>query len=233
MMSEAGGRERNRQKRMAAAAAVEEIADGMVVGLGTGSTAAFALEAIAERLAEGLRILGIPTSEATAEAARRLGIPLTDFAAHPTIDLTIDGADEVERGTLDLVKGGGGALLREKNVASASRRMIVVVDEGKLVDRLGSRMPLPVEVVPFGWQAAAARLAATGAEARLRMAGATPFQTDGGNYIVDCAYGGIADAPGLERRLDAIVGVVESGLFVGLAAAVIVGTTGGLRRIER
>src|SRR6185437_4216362 len=204
-----------------------------VVGLGTGSTAAFALEAIAKRLGEGLRILGIPTSEATAAAARRLGIPLTDFAAHPAIDLTIDGADEVECGTLDLVKGGGGALLREKIVASASRRMIVVVDEGKLVDRLGSRMPLPVEVVPFGWQAAAARLAATGAETRLRMAGAAPFRTDGGNYIVDCAYGGIADAPALERRLGAIVGVVESGLFVGLAAAVIVGTPAGLRRIER
>jgi ribose 5-phosphate isomerase A len=233
MMSEARDSERDRQKRMAAAAAVEEITDGMVVGLGTGSTAAFALEAIAKRLAEGLRILGIPTSEATAEAARRLGIPLTDFAAHPRIDLTIDGADEVERGTLDLVKGGGGALLREKIVASASRRMIVVVDEGKLVDRLGSRMKLPVEIVPFGWQVAAARLAATGAETRLRMAGETPFRTDGGNYIVDCAYGGIADAPALERRLGTIVGVVESGLFVGLAAAVIVGTPAGPRRIER
>src|SRR6185312_213049 len=135
------------------------VEDGMVLGLGSGSTAAFALEALANRIARGLRVAGIPTSEKTANLARRLGVPLTSFAEHRSIDLTIDGADQIERGTLSLVKGLGGALLREKIVASASRRMIVAADETKLVERLGRRTPLPVEIVPFGWETVLDRLA--------------------------------------------------------------------------
>ena len=143
-------------KRQAAEAAVAEVEDGMVLGLGTGSTAAMAVEALAARVRDGLRVVGIPTSERTAAQARGLGIPLATFAEHQRIDLTIDGADEVQRGALGLIKGLGGALLWEKIVASNSARMTVMVDESKLVDRLGEKVRLPVEVVPFGWQATAA-----------------------------------------------------------------------------
>jgi ribose 5-phosphate isomerase A len=220
-------------KRAAAARAVAEVEDGMVLGLGTGSTASFALEALAARVAKGLRVVGIPTSERTAMLARRLGVPLTDFAAHRRIDLTIDGADQVERGTLTLIKGLGGALLREKIVASASRRMIVVVDETKLVDRLGGETPLPVEIVAFGWQAVLDRLGEIGCAPRLRLAGDEPFTTDGGNYIADCAIAGISDAAVLEAQLSSVIGVVESGLFVGLASKVVIGRAGGVDVIER
>jgi ribose 5-phosphate isomerase A len=220
-------------KRAAAKRAVAEVAHGMVVGLGSGSTAAFALEFLAERVAGGLRIAGIPTSEATAALALRLGIPLTDFDRHRRIDLTIDGADQVERGTLHLIKGRGGALLREKIVAAASARLIVAVDESKLVDRLGGRTPLPVEIVPFGWQATIDRLAALGCAPQLRMDGDQPFTTDGGNCIADCALPEIADPAALEARLSAIVGLVETGLFIGLASTIIVGRPDGVDIIER
>ena len=220
-------------KRAAALRAVEEVEDGMVLGLGSGSTAAFALEALAARIARGLRIAGIPTSEKTAALARRLGIPLTSFAEHRRIDLTIDGADQVERGTLNLVKGLGGALLREKIVASASRRMIVVVDETKLVERLGARTPLPVEIVPFGWQTVLERLAEIGCAPRLRFAESMPFTTDSGNVIADCGIGEIDDARALEQQLAAVVGVIESGLFVGLASTVIIGTSTGIAILRR
>lgn len=225
--------DRDRLKRAAAIRAVEAIEDGMVLGLGSGSTAALVLEALAPRVAGGLRVLGIATSEATAAQARRLGIPLTSFAEHRRIDLTIDGADQVERGTLNLVKGLGGALLREKIVAGASARMIVVADESKMVDRLGALTPLPVEIVPFGWQAAVDRLASLGAAPALRLAGGKPFTTDGGHHIADCAFAEIADAAALESRLSAVVGVVESGLFVGLASHAIVGTSAGVIAIDR
>ena len=152
--------EQDGQKRAAAARAVAEVEDGMVLGLGSGSTAAFAVEALAARIANGLRVVAIPSSGTTATSARQLGVPLTSFAEHRRIDVTIDGADQVERGTLNLVKGLGGALLREKIVASASDRMIVVVDETKLVDRLGGSTPLPVETVSFGWQTMLDRLSA-------------------------------------------------------------------------
>jgi ribose 5-phosphate isomerase A len=220
-------------KRAAAARAVEEVEDGMVVGLGSGSTAAFAVEALAGRIAKGLRIVGLPTSEKTAALARRLGIPLTSFAEHLRIDVTIDGADQVARGTLDLVKGLGGALLREKIVASVSERMIVIVDETKLVDRLGGNTPLPVEIVVFGWQTVLDRLAAIGSAPRLRLAGDKPFTTDGGNYVADCAIAEISDAAALEARLSAVVGVIESGLFVGLASKVVVGRSTGVEVIEK
>jgi len=225
--------EQDGSKRAAAARAVMEVEDGMVVGLGSGTTAAFALEALAERIANGLRASGIPTSERTAALARRLGVPLTGFTAHRRVDVTIDGADQVERGTLNLIKGFGGALLREKIVASASDRMIVVIDRTKLVDRLGGNTPLPVEIVPFGWQTVLDRLAASGYAPRLRLAGDEPFTTDGGNYIVDCAIAEIPDAAALEARLSAIVGVVESGLFIGMASTIVVGRRTGVEVIEK
>jgi ribose 5-phosphate isomerase A len=220
-------------KRLAARAAVAEVESGMVVGLGSGSTALLALEALAERVAGGLHVAGIPTSERTAEAARRLGVPLTSFAEHRRIDLAIDGADEVELGTLNLIKGLGGSLLREKIVAVASDRLIVIVDDGKLVDRLGQRSPLPVEIVPFGSERTIERLADAGGAPVLRLSGNQPFVSDGGHYIADCRFGEIADPAALERRLRAIVGVVETGLFIGIASRVLVGTATGVKVLER
>jgi ribose 5-phosphate isomerase A len=225
--------EQDKLKRLAAEAAVAEVEDGMVLGIGTGSTAAFAIEALARRVAQGLRVVGIPTSERTAELARERGITLTSFAEHRRIDMTIDGADEVEIGSLNLIKGLGGALLREKIVASASKRMVVIVDEGKLVERLGSRAPVPVEIVPFGSEVTLDRLAAMQGRPALRMAGATPFLTDGGHHIADCAFGEIEDATGLERRLAMLTGVVESGLFIGIASRVFAGTGSGVRVLDR
>src|SRR2546430_14454665 len=146
---------RDELKRAAARRAIEEVEDGMVVGLGTGSTAAFVVEGLALRVAKGLRVVGIPTSERTAAQARRLGISIATFAEHQRLDLTIDGADEVQLGTLDLIKGLGGALLREKIVAAASNRLIIVVDQEKLVERLGGHTPVPVAITPIGWQATA------------------------------------------------------------------------------
>ena len=221
-------------KRATAQRAVEEIADGMVLGLGSGSTAELALDALAARMAQGLRVAGIPTSERTAALARRLGIPLVDFSAHRRIDLAIDGADQVERSTLNLLKGRGGALLREKIVASAADRMIVVVDETKLVDRLGgAAAALPVEIVAFGWQTVLERLAAIGCAPQLRLAADRPFITDGGNYIADCVFAEGIDAPAIEARLSAITGVVETGLFIGLAATVVVGRPSGVEVLRR
>jgi ribose 5-phosphate isomerase A len=220
-------------KRVAAEAAVAQVEDGMVLGLGSGSTAGLALEALALRVAKGLRIAGIPTSEQTAARARELGVPLTSFAEHRRIDMTIDGADEVEIGTLNLIKGHGGALLREKIVASASRQMVVIVDETKLVERLGSRMALPVEIVTFGWQVVLDRLTEAGAVPNLRGSSDQPFRTDSGNWIADCAFGAIADPAALQQRLAAMVGVVETGLFVGLVSRVIVGTARGVTILPR
>ena len=219
-------------KRQVAEAAADRVEDGMVVGLGTGSTAALMIEALGRRVAEGLRIVAIPTSERSGAQARELGIPLTDFASNPWIDLTIDGADEVHTGTLDLVKGLGGALLREKIVASASDRMVVIVDGSKLVPRLGG-VGVPVEVVAFGWETTAARLRGLGAEPALRMREGAPMQTDGGNLVLDCGFGAIEDAGALAASLKAVTGVVETGLFVGLATTVLAATAEGLQVLER
>jgi ribose 5-phosphate isomerase A len=221
--------QRDELKRMAAYRAIEYVEDGMVVGLGTGSTAYFVVEGLGERVKQGLRITGIPTSERTATQARSLGIPLATFAEHQHIDLTIDGADEVERGSLNLIKGLGGALLREKIVAASSKRLVIVVDQEKLVDQLGDHTPVPVEAVQFGWQATAARLAELGAEPVLRHAHEDhPFITDGGNYTLDCRFGRIADANELERRIISIVGVVDCGLFIDRASVVVVAATDGI-----
>jgi ribose 5-phosphate isomerase A len=224
---------RDALKRAAAEAAVELVRDGMVVGLGTGSTATFAVEALARRRREGLRFVGIPTSERTAAQAKAENIPLTSFAEHRQIDLTIDGADEVERGTLNLIKGLGGALLHEKIVAAASRRLAIVVDGLKLVDQLGARTPVPVEVVAFGLEATQAALESIGASVRLRQsATGEPFSTDSGNRILDCSFGPIADPARLEERIRRVVGVVESGLFIGRANVVFVAETNGVHRLE-
>jgi ribose 5-phosphate isomerase A len=225
--------ERNRQKRAAAARAIDFVMPGMVLGLGSGSTAEFALEALAARIAQVLQFVGIATSQRTEALARRLGIALTSFAEHRRVDLTIDGADEVERTTLNLVKGLGGALLREKIVAAASARMIVIVDEAKLVDRLGARVAVPVEIVTFGWQTTLERLAALGANPALRRDGEAFFVSDGGNHIADCAFPPILDPAGLERRLAEVTGVVESGLFIGRADTVIVGRASAVEIIEK
>jgi ribose 5-phosphate isomerase A len=229
----AAGADRDALKRAAAEAAVELVEDGMVVGLGTGSTAALAVEALGRRHRQGLRFVGIPTSERTAAQARAAGIPLSSFAEHRQIDLTIDGADEVERGTLNLIKGLGGALLREKIVANASHRLAIVVDGAKLVDQLGTRAPVPVEVVTFGLEATQASLEALGASARLRLSPAgVSFVTDGGNRIVDCSFGPIADPARLEERIGRIVGVVESGLFISRAGPVFVADAAGVQRLD-
>ena len=220
---------RDDQKRAAARAAVELVQDGMVVGLGTGSTAAFAIDALAERVRQGLRIVGIPTSERSAAQAGAAGIPLTTLEDHHRIALTIDGADEIARGSLDLIKGLGGALLREKIVAAASARLVIVVDQEKLVDRLGEHTPVPVEVTQFGWQATAAALAALGCVPERRYTvGEQPYLTDGGNYILDCRFGPIADPAFVEGRIAMTVGAVESGLFVGRSAMVVVATNEGV-----
>jgi ribose 5-phosphate isomerase A len=221
-------------KKAAAEWAAALIEDGMVVGLGTGSTASLILEPLAARIRQGLRMVGIPTSERTAEQARALGIPLSTLADHGrAVDLTIDGADEVELGTLNLIKGRGGALLREKIVASASARLVIVADESKLVERLG-RGALPVEVVPFEWQSTARRIESLGASATLRLrpdGGA--FVTEGGHYILDCAFGPISSAGSLDRELNGIVGVVEHGLFLGLTDQVCVGRAAGVEVLAR
>jgi len=226
--------DRDRLKRAAAQRAVEFVEHGMVVGLGTGSTAGFVVEQLAERVARGLSVVAIPSSEHTAEMARQLGIPLTSFAEHRAIDLAIDGADEVARGTLDLIKGGGGALLREKIVAAASRRFIVVVDDEKLVARLGQHMPLPVEVTQFGWPATAGAIERLGAHPELRQADGRPFVTDGGNFILDCRFARPLDDPGtVECRLNLTPGVVDNGLFVARSTAVIVAHDSGIEIMTR
>lgn len=221
--------EREQQKRAAAERAVDFVESGMRLGLGTGSTAKHVLDVLAERLQDGsLRdIAGVPTSQATAQYAQQRRIPLLDLEAAPHLDLAIDGADEVDP-RLDLVKGLGGALLREKIVERAAARFVVVVDESKLVTRLGEKAPIPVEVVPFGWRTLLPHFEAAGAAPTLRLgAGGQAFVTDGGHYIVDCHFeGGIADAERTAALLRARAGVVETGLFIGMATeAVVAGTT--------
>lgn len=223
---------RDQQKSAAAARAVEDVKDGMLVGLGTGSTATYAIRALAARVKDGLRVTAIPTSQATEAMARELGIAITDFHRRHRIDITIDGADQVALGTLDLIKGLGGALLREKIVAAATERLIVVIDETKLVQRLGNHTPLPVEIVSFGWETVLDRLTELGCEPKLRWAGRRPFMTDSGNCIADCTFVEIADPLALEARLAAIIGVVESGLFIGMASRVIVGRPAGVEVID-
>jgi len=215
--------------------AVDFVESGMVVGLGHGSTAIFAVRRIAELLHEGKLqdILGVPCSRQVEEDAQRLGIPLTTLDEHPVVDVTIDGADEVDP-NLNVIKGGGGALLREKIVAQASRREIIVVDETKLSPALGTHWPVPVEVAPFGSRSQAAFLESLGAQPVLRLnSGGTPFKTDQGNLILDCNFGPIAQPAQLAARLSERAGIVEHGLFLGLATDVIVASVDGIRHLKR
>lgn len=209
----------------------------MRLGLGTGSTAAHFIAGLGERVKMGLEVVCVPTSEATRQQAEDLGIPLTTLNEVSSLDLTVDGADELD-GDLNLIKGGGGALLREKIVAFASRRMIVIADHSKKVPALG-KFPLPVEVVPFGWRATAEQMEEAarkvGAEGpiTLRIRDGRPFITDSGNLIVDCAFGRIADPARLAAALAAIPGVIEHGLFIGMAEMAIIGTPSGIETLTR
>jgi len=212
-------------KQLAAEKAVEYVQDGMKVGLGTGSTAYWAIRKLGERVQEGLKITAVATSRASEDQARELGIPLVAFADIDSLDLTIDGADELD-GELQLIKGGGGALLREKIVAGNSSRMIVVADESKAVHTLG-KFPLPVEIVPFAWEWTVAQLAKLGCEPELRRSGDELYKTDNGNYIADCRFEAIAAAPKLALELQSITGVVEHGLFIGIADMAIIGKSDG------
>ncbi|MCZ8521795.1 MULTISPECIES: ribose-5-phosphate isomerase RpiA [Paenibacillus] len=218
-------------KQLAAEKAVESIEDGMLVGLGTGSTAYFAIRRIAERVKEGLRIQAVSSSKHSEELAREWGIPLAAFEGIGEIDVTIDGADEAD-GNGSLIKGGGGALLREKILAYHSRRMIVIVDESKRVERLGA-FPLPVEIVPFAENLTLRSLKELGGEPELRRQdGGGLFRTDNGNLIADCRFGSIADAADLEQRLNLIPGVVENGLFVRRAHRIVTGYASGRVTVE-
>lgn len=220
----------------AAREALGYVEDGMKLGIGTGSTAEEFVRLLAVKVGEGLSIIGVPTSERTAALCKELGVPLSTLDKTPRLDLTIDGADEIDP-QLALIKGGGGALLREKIVAAASVKMIVIADASKLVDTLG-RFPLPIEVNPFGLGAtriaiedAARRLGLEG-ELTLRMTNDAPFVTDGGHFIIDASFGRIPDTRALSDALHAIPGVVEHGLFLGLAKAAIVAEAGGVRTVR-
>jgi ribose 5-phosphate isomerase A len=229
-------------KREAAAFAADRVANGATLGLGSGSTAELALQALAQRIKnEGLRITGIPTSERTRQIAVSLGISVADLDAVTTLDMSIDGADEVLLPSLDLVKGHGGALLREKMIAAASRYRVIIVDATKIVQTIGATGPIPVEVIPFGWRHTAARLEELGARPVLRtlpnLDGAStstaPFVTDGGNYVLDCAFGTVRDPAAVASAIKNITGVVEHGLFVMMSERVHVAGPNGVQTYER
>ncbi len=220
-------------KQMVGEAAVQLVEDGMVLGLGSGTTAAYMLYALSRRIAEGLHIVGgVPTSDATQQLARDLDIPLTTLDEHPELDLAIDGADEIDA-QLNMIKGGGGAMLREKIVASAARRFVVIGDITKLVTALGTHMPLPVEVIPFGVTPVRKRIEALGATVQMRRLGDQVFITDNGNVILDCTFAsGIPDPITMEQRIRSIVGVVETGLFLHMEAQAIIGGPDGVKVVS-
>jgi ribose 5-phosphate isomerase A len=221
-------------KRAAGYHAVSLVSDGMSIGLGSGSTARYATLCIADKLRRRLLrdIVAVPTSEETAALARDRGIPLTTLEERGQLDITIDGADEVDP-QLNAIKGLGGCLLREKIVAFASKRLVIVVDDSKLVSKLGSHSPVPVEVIRFGWRNTERALQHTGARTALRLKADAPFLTDEDNYIVDCWYDGIDSPEELASLLNSIPGVVENGLFVGMAHTVVVASRDEVRVLER
>lgn len=219
-------------KQLAGEAAASWVKDGMLVGLGTGSTVYWTIQKLGQRVSQdGLRIRGVATSTQTAELAQQLGIPLTTLEEVDKLDVAIDGADEFNA-AFDLIKGGGGALVREKLVALAADRFVVVADESKQVDTLG-RFPLPVEVLPFAWNHTAQRIASLGCEPRLRERNGKPFVTDNGNYILDCPFGSIPSPSYLHKTLKQQPGVVETGLFVGLPSAIIVSDGETVQTLQR
>jgi ribose 5-phosphate isomerase A len=223
-------------KQRAAEAALSYLADGMIIGLGTGSTADYFLQALAAAISAGRvrDIRGVPTSQQSQRRAQALGIPLATLAECPRPHITVDGADEIDP-KLDLIKGLGGALLREKVVAQNSEKLVIIADSSKVVGRLGERSPLPVEVTIFGHEIQAAFLASLGCKPTLRRdAAGQPFVSDNGNYIYDCRFpAGIADAQGLERAMKARAGIVETGLFLGLARVVLIGNDSGVETRSR
>jgi ribose 5-phosphate isomerase A len=217
----------------AAIEAADMVEPGMVVGLGTGRAAAMFVRALARRVGEGVEVKGVPTSRRTEELATELGIPLVGLEDVDTIDIDVDGADEVDP-ALDLIKGHGGALLRERVVASVSKKFVILAGEDKIVSRLGSRMSVPVEVVPFAVPVSKRKLEVLGADVRLRRSDdGRPFVSDNGNHILDARFESIGDAAGLERRIDALPGVVDCGLFIGMADLVLVQSESGFRRLSR
>ena len=225
--------DRERLKQLACQCAAQEVRDGMVLGLGTGSTVYYFLQELGRMVREGLHIAGVPTSVQTTQIATQLAIPLTTLESHPDLDLAVDGADEVDDG-LNLIKGAGGALLREKIVAASAACCLIVVDDSKMVPQLGTRFPVPVEVVPFGSTPATRALERLGARVTLRRdTNGQTWVSDNGNYILDCHFGPIADAVALQQQLLAIPAVIDSGLFLGLTDTVLIGHAEGVRRIER
>jgi len=219
-------------KERAARRGLELVREGMVVGLGTGSTAAQFIALLGGQTRDGLEIIGIPTSVETERLAREAGIPLGTLEEHPEVDLTLDGADEVDP-ALDLLKGLGGALVREKVVAAASRQFVVLVDDSKLVEELGTRAPLPVEVLPFGWKTTAQRLERLGLKVELRGGAAKPFRSDNGHFILDCRGPRGEALKGLAGLIEAAPGVVGHGLFLGMAHRVLAGTATGVQELVR
>jgi len=220
-------------KRLAGEKAIEQIEDGMVIGLGTGSTIEYALKKLGDLVRDGLRIKGIPTSVHTQRIAKDYEIPLTTLEENPIIDLTIDGADEVDS-DLNLIKGGGGALTREKIIAYNSKKVIIVIDDSKIVKALGIDIALPVEVLRFGWTATKKTLEGFGCEVGLRkIMGDEPFITDNSNYILDCDFDRIDNPTQLEIDINNVPGVVENGLFIGLVDEVIVGGKQGISTLVR
>lgn len=221
-------------KRAAALYAVQYVHGGMTIGLGTGSTAEIAVRELGRLVGEGLQIRGVPTSERTARLAAELEVPLTTLEECPQLDITIDGADEVDLGTFNATKGLGGALLGEKMVALASELVVLVVDESKVVQKLGEYAPLPVEVVPFGWTRTRDALAGLGCvPARRTNDAGEPYITDGGHYLLDCRFPLIEDPQTLATRIKRITGVVEHGLFVGIAHRVVVARQSGIEVHDR
>ena len=224
-------------KKAAAAAAVELVRDGQKLGLGTGSTATHFIDLLAQRVKQGLKVEVVPTSKQSHERAKRAGIPLTTLEAHPYLDLTVDGTDEFDGG-FNLIKGGGGALLLEKIVASSSRYMFVIADETKQVETLG-KFPLPIEVIPFGFKATAWKIERAldllGLKAKLvvRAKDGKPFRTDAGHIIIDAAIGRIPDPEHLSRFLKSVPGVVDHGLFVGMCGKVLLGTKDGVKTLDK
>ncbi len=227
--------EQDRRKQLAADLAVQKIEPGMTVGLGTGSTADLVTRRLAELVAGGFLVTGVPTSRRTRELADSLGIPLLDLQDVDQIDLTIDGADEVQSGSLHALKGAGGALLREKLVALDSRRVLLVVDDTKMVDVIGQGFAVPVEVVQYGWRVPARSLVRIGAEITIRVDDASrePTLTDNDNYVIDADFGRIPEPDALSRQIKEITGVIEHGLFVDIADEVIVGDENGARSLVR
>lgn len=218
-------------KKNAAEKATEEVRNGTVVGLGTGSTVYYALLKLGAMVRNGLNIIGIPTSDGTEKIATEQGIPLSTLAVHPTIELTIDGADEVDA-HLNLIKGGGAALVREKIIANASKRILIVVDESKISRVLGTSFALPVEIVRFGWEATQREVDKICGKSDVRGGIEKPLITDNGNYILDCHFDGIPEPDKVELQLNNIPGVVENGIFVNRADKVIIGTPIGIQYLE-